>query len=511
MARKHGLEFLYSVINHIDDPVFVKDEEYIFVLINDALAKLIGVPRDEIIGCSDYDFFEKEICDMYRLRDDEVFSTGEVNISLEPMVGKNGVEKVIKTKKACLKIDDQKFLVGVISDITKETKLTNQLKNSQANAVVANKAKSNFLANMSHEIRTPIHSIVSFTNLLLEEEKDPNKKEMLSAIKTSGDLLGKIIDNVLDISKVEFGREQLQEEKISISTIIQEVVDTISPLVVDNQNRFTFNLDKRISKSHLGDSVKIRQVLINLLTNATKFTQRGEIRLDINFIKSKENGNEALEFEVTDTGIGIEEKFIPNLYDQFSQESSTRTKIKQGSGLGLAIVKSYVDLMGGKINIKSALGKGTVVRFSIDLKVVSSNIKPVNPLSVDFGSLGSLKILIAEDNELNQMLIRKVLSFPNLELTIVENGLLAVNKAKEINFDAVVLDIHMPIMDGIEACRQIKEIDGYEETLLVALTADVTNELKEEVHELGMVFCGKPLKVEILYNALTKKEKAIHK
>ena len=497
--------FLNSVIDHIEDPVFVKDINHKWVLVNNSFGDLIGQNREELIGKTDYDFLDSSEADIYWEKDNEVFSTGELNVNHEFITSQEGVCRYIRTKKSLFETPSgNKYLVGVISDLTVEKQAKDALIESEKIAQDANNAKSRFLANVSHEIRTPLYSILSFTDLLLDEEECDEKLELLYAIRNCGKPLNSIVNEVLDISKIEAGKISLSDDEFSLKLLLQEVERIFVPLLQERRNILRIEIDNKVCESYRGDNFKLQQVLNNLLSNSNKFTRRGTILLKLDVLK-EEKDRQTLVFCVTDTGIGIEKEFLPQLFDHFSQQDNSYTKEYPGTGLGLSIVKSYLNLMESEVKVASEVGKGTSMCFEVELGVNKVSKKELEEeCKLDFSELGERKILIAEDNELNQMLLIKRLAFNNIKLTVVDNGLKAYEEAQKQQFDTILMDIQMPVMDGFESCEKIRTLPAYKEVPIIALTANVLSNEVNRIKDAGMHYMSKPVKLKELLSILVE-------
>ena len=272
---------------------------------------------------------------------------------------------------------------------------------------------------------------------------------------------------------------------------------------------WTFILTKRIINHYYSDNQKIKQVLDNLLDNANKFTKNGRISLSVYLEESSVDNNhvQSVVFTVMDTGIGIKKSYIDEIFDYFSQQDSSKTKVYGGTGLGLFMVKAYVDLLGGNIQVASEEKKGSSFKVTLPLPVTSSASSHSIPHSIRFEELGALTILIAEDNPLNQLLIKKVLDKENFELHVVNNGQEAYEAASRRIFDIILMDIQMPVMDGYDACRQIRSLPGYIETPIIALTANVVTEDIEAVKKAGMHYMSKPFDLKQFFDKLQELSK----
>ncbi len=371
---------------------------------------------------------------------------------------------------------------------------------SRKEAEEANKAKGQFLANMSHEIRTPLNGIMGFSEILLFNEHDNNKKEMLKLIEKSGHHLLQIIEDLLDYSRIGAGKIKLHESNFELYSIITDTTKFFEREAKEKNLKYLVNLEEVYIKEMFGDGFKLKQVLANLLSNAIKFTDNGNVAI---FANSNQDGEKvSVQLIVEDTGIGIENSQIDKIFDEFKQLDYYLVKKSKGTGLGLSITKKLVEMMGGSIGVESEKGAGT--RFIVDVDFrVKTNLKEEEPMNeiVDERELEKkkVKILLAEDNEANQFLIKAIVKSKDWELTVVDDGELAVEAYKNDIYDMVLMDVQMPIMNGYEATKAIREIEMAKGTgehiQIIALTAFAMKSDKDLCIEAGMDdYISKPFK-----------------
>jgi len=383
--------------------------------------------------------------------------------------------------------------------------LNRELTLAKERAEESARAKSRFLANMSHEIRTPINVILGMTHILKEDSPTQKQLDSLEKISFSSKTLLAIINDILDFSKIEAGKVSLEFTEFDIKELAQGVIDLTSHKALDKGLWFEFFVDESIDWQLQGDSFKLSQILVNLISNAIKFTEKGGVKATISCV-----GEDIYRFEVVDSGIGISKEQIEKLFQPFVQADSSTTRKYGGSGLGLSISKQLVAAMGGELSVESRVGFGS--RFAFELKlqrassVTSKNTQKSESetkwLKEELKKLAGSKILIVEDNKMNQDLMVNLLSGFGLELTLAENGLEALRVAEESHsFDLVFMDIQMPVMDGLESARELRK-KGFDAPI-VALSANATREDEESSKDAGMdKHLSKPLEVEILYKTV---------
>ncbi len=398
-------------------------------------------------------------------------------------------------------------LIGVVWDITAHRQMQAAL-DARRSAEAANRAKSAFLATMSHEIRTPMNAVIGLGNLVLNTELSPQQHDYLTKMMTAADGLLRLLNDILDLSKIEVGKLLLAATTFAFRLSLKEVLSLMECQAEAKGLKLVAAIDLLIPEYLVGDFMRLRQILFNLLGNAVKFTQSGEVHLGVRLAASEDEGV-PLEFTIRDTGIGMTREQLGSIFEPFTQAESSTARIYGGTGLGLSICRQLVDLMGGTITAASQLGQGSTFTFTILLQrgngadLPLREAPPGNPLPV----LRGRRILVAEDQPLNQQVIREILEQMGMVVTLVGDGeeaVLAV-AGSGAGYDAVLMDIRMPVMDGYEATRRIRQLPGCQKLPIIALTADVMSEERFSDLTAGMVaVLAKPIDVNRLRQALIR-------
>jgi PAS domain S-box-containing protein len=398
--------------------------------------------------------------------------------------------------------------VAIRFDITDRKHAEESLKEATARANAAVAAKSNFLANISHEIRTPLNGIFGFTNLLAEQELTDEQAKYIQTIKSCGELLQVLINDFLDFSKIEAGRIDLEMHPIDLPQLIDSASNIVNKMLTDKGLVFEKRFSPSAPQFIVSDPTRIKQIIINLLSNAAKFTAKGKVTISTDVV-SADGKNVELVFCVADTGIGISKANVSKLFTAFTQADSSTNRKYGGTGLGLSICKSIVELLGGKIWIESEEAVGSKFFFTIKVLAANPGIfhqskKAGDVTQAKLGQIYPLKILVADDNKVNQLLIGKMLKTLDYDMTIVDNGQEAVDAAVAGDYDVILMDVQMPVMDGLEATRTIRErLSNHKRPEVIALTANAMVEDRQACLEAGMRgFASKPIGMRYLADEL---------
>ncbi|MFC7671152.1 ATP-binding protein [Hymenobacter humi] len=375
---------------------------------------------------------------------------------------------------------------------------------AQAKAEDAVKAKQQFLSNMSHEIRTPMNAIIGFTKVVLKTELTDKQKEYLTAIKLSGDTLIVLINDILDLAKVDAGKMTFEQIPFKLSASVTAMVHLFETKIQEKNLALVMDYDTRIPEVLMGDPVRLHQIILNLVSNAVKFTSEGKITVGVRLlVQDKEKV--ILEFAVTDTGIGIEEAKLDTVFDNFQQATSGTSRLYGGTGLGLAIVKNLVEPQGGTVNVRSRVGEGSTFSFILSFPKTSEKAAADLGLHIDLeAGFKNVKVLVVEDIALNQLLMKTLLEDFGFDMEVAGNGQIALEKLRTTAYDIVLMDLQMPVMNGFEATEYIRK-ELKLKVPIIALTADVTTVDVDKCKAVGMNdYISKPIDDKLLYSKIIK-------
>lgn len=500
------------VVEAAPNGMVLVDDQGLIVFVNSQIENMFGYQRQELIGQP----VEILVPPRFRANHPGLRRSFMAAPVARPMgagrdlfaLKKDGTEMPVEIGLNPMSTDSRTYVLASIIDIS-ERKRAEELIKARDEALALSKLKSAFIANISHELRTPLSGILGMNELLLQMNLGAEQKEAAEAIREAAQSLLSIVNDILDIARIEAGKLTLNSVPMNVFELVQQAVRVLSELARKKKLRLIATLDNAIPEYVLGDLDRIRQVLLNLIGNAVKFTDSGQVTVSAT-VEREEQEFVEMRFAVSDTGIGIEESQINTLFEPFRQLDSSPTRRYGGTGLGLSICKTLVEMMGGTIGAESVIGQGSTFWFTIPLRQLerehplpeSGRAEPSRRSSTEDGApVDGHLVLIAEDNALLQTLALKQLRKLGLEAHLVTTGYQAVSAATEIAFDLILMDISMPELDGLEATRRIREFEKTigRHTPIIAMTAAAMKSDLQRCRDAGMDdYLAKPVAIEEL-------------
>jgi len=518
--REKESQYARSLIEASLDPLVTASVEGKITDMNQAAVDITGSTREELLGAYFFDYFT----DPHKAREvyQEIFAKGSV--ADYPLTIKDHKLTDVLFNGSVYKDEQGKVLGSVIvaRDITGQRKtehdlteakviaeyatgIAEQAKNKAEKATQiaedAVKAKQQFLSNMSHEIRTPMNAIIGFTKVLLKTDLSAKQKEYLTAIKMSGDALIVLINDILDLAKVDAGKMTFEQTPFRMALSISAMLHMFEPKIHEKNLELVKEYDTRIPEVLVGDPVRLHQIILNLLSNAVKFTAKGKITARVRLLHEDEK-KVTIEFSIKDTGIGIPEDKMEKIFENFQQASSRTSRLYGGTGLGLSIVKQLVEPQGGSIRVQSKIDEGSIFSFILDFEKTNAEVEDEAELLELDTEIKNIKVLVVEDIALNQLLMKTLLDDFGFDLDIAANGKIAIEKLKAGSYDIILMDLQMPEMNGLEATEYIRKTMN-SRIPIIALTADVTTVDLAKCKTAGMNdYIAKPVDERILYSKI---------
>lgn len=515
---KEQMHLLATIVENLPIALFAKDvqDDYRLIMWNAKAEQLMDLKKEEVLGQTDYNNFPSIEADCFRATDEKIMASGLiVDIAEEDVTTARGTWTAHTIK---VPIYDEAgkptILLGISEDIT-ERKQAEKTAIARIEADRANQAKSEFLANMSHELRTPLNSIMGMTSLLEDTSLMADQREMVNTVYQSSSALLEIVNDILDLSRIEANVMILEPIGIDIVSLIGRTIDTLKPFASKKNLGLSCVYNTKDIPYVTGDPGKIARILVNLVNNAIKYTVKGAIRVEIDY-KSLPEGKIQLSCKVFDTGVGIESQKLGVIFEKFTQVDNSTTRKFGGTGLGLAITKHLVEMMGGSVHAESTYGKGSVFSIVIPLDTTATlhtefakEIKALSQLhSSGIIPTDKVRILVAEDHALNQAYIKRVFAKYKIEhFNIVENGNAVLEAMAKTKYDIILMDCHMPEMNGYETTEHIRilEANGVVHIPIVAMTANAMTGDREKCLKAGMDdYVSKPFSPEKLKNILVR-------
>lgn len=499
-----------AILDNTPLAIYVKDMEGKYILVNKQFRESFNVTEEEIIGKTIYDLKHKAAIEKHIEADNQIMEIGRP-VEVEDVLRFNDGEHHMLTIKFPLFDHNNKMfgISGFMKDISEMVRNREELINARQRAEAAEMLQEQFLANMSHEIRTPMNGIIGMTNILQKTNLDPKHREYIQIIKQSSDNLLVLINDILDLSKIKAGKISIEKIPFHLESSLSSLIAIFKLKAEEKNIRFSFLSHPAVPVAVKGDPHRLNQVLTNLLSNAMKFTNEGYVTLEVG-VKEISGEDAIISFQVNDTGIGIEEKNINYIFESFTQASSSTTRKYGGTGLGLTITKRLIEILGGEIHISSKLGKGSTFTVNMPLSIssmdeVNQSIMPGAKTVTGGLDFGGRKILIVEDNEINRIVLQNSLNQYNLEVAIATNGFEAVQYVEKNNDAALILmDLHMPVMDGFEATEIIRHNLKSAVPIVVLSASALKNEKQRSVDMGANDYLSKPFKPEELQDCLEK-------
>jgi len=521
-SLKLASQYSLSLIEASLDPLITISPEGKITDMNHATVNITGITREKLTDTDFFDYFTnpQKAREVYQ----EVFANGSVADYPLTIRHKDGKLTDVLFNGSVYK-DDKGIVLGVVvvaRDITEQKRIATELteaivfaelatqlaeeaklKAENATRIAENavKAKQQFLSNMSHEIRTPMNAIIGFTKVLLKTDLSIKQREYLTSIKMSGDALIVLINDILDLAKVDAGKMTFEQIPFKLSLSIAAMLHLFETKIQEKNLSLIKEYDDKIPEVLLGDPVRLHQIILNLVSNAVKFTSRGKISVSIQLL-SEDDEKVIIQFSISDTGIGIPKDRIDKIFDNFQQASSGTSRLYGGTGLGLAIVKQLVEPQNGKIFVKSKVDVGSTFSFILPFMKTNADVE-IAPQFVELDpGIKNIKVLVVEDIALNQLLMRTLLDDFGFECDIATNGKIAVEMLEAKSYDIILMDLQMPEMNGFETTEYIRHTMN-SLVPIIALTADVTTADLTKCKAVGMNdYIAKPVDDRLLYSKI---------
>ncbi|MES2799256.1 MAG: ATP-binding protein [Bacteroidota bacterium] len=517
MTSAHETYYTRSLIEASHDPLFTINVEGQITDLNAASCKALAISREDLIGSNFLDYFT----DKNKAKEgyEQVFEKGFIvnypltitdhkftDVLFNGSVYRDEDNNIIGAVVVCRDITDQNRIEKELTEAKIFAELATQIAedakiNADSLLIVAKDAvrsKQQFLSNMSHEIRTPMNAIIGFTKVVLKTKLSDKQIEYLNAIKLSGDALIVLIDDILDLAKVDAGKMTFEKVPFKLSTSIAAMLHLFETKIQEKNLKLIKYFDPAINNFLVGDPVRLHQIVLNLISNAVKFTSKGNISISIKLIHEDEN-TQTISFTISDTGIGIPGPKLETIFENFQQASSGTSRIYGGTGLGLAIVKQLVESQNGTIEVTSEVMVGSSFEFILGFDKVDKDFEMEAETALIAREEQEIKVLVVEDIALNQLLMKTLLDDFGFEREIAANGKLAIEKLEHTKFDIILMDLQMPEMNGFEATEYIRNVMKLD-VPIVALTADVTTVDVEKCKAVGMNdYISKPVDENELY------------
>jgi signal transduction histidine kinase/BarA-like signal transduction histidine kinase len=488
-------------LSTVYDKLIDKSSAYTYLKKHLNLKESIALANDEKLGINDYETFKESQRIQEELLIEKENDEKEKADKFSKLISILAIAIISILSLLSLSLYKNNIIRNQTNSLLKEK--NNELIAAKNKAEEASKARSEFLSTVSHELRTPLNAINGITHLLLEENPKKSQMHYLSSLKFSGNYLTNFINDILEINKIDSNKLELEYINFNLKQLLGDIQNSLKEIATINNNKFILKIDPAVPENLIGDPTKLSQIFMNLINNALKFTNNGTVSV-IARLRNYQNENATVYFQIIDTGIGIPEDKLKTVFESFSQGSVEINRKFGGTGLGLTIVKKLVRILGGRIRLKSIVGEGSTFSFELNFKVDSKPFQIKVPIkNYDPAIFKNKKILVVEDNKINQMITQKMLANKEMECTILDNGEDAIEMLKDKTFDMVLMDVHLLGINGTIATQQIREFDT--QTPILALTAISLNENREMLLSFGMTdVITKPFVPEDFYSILAQ-------
>lgn len=482
-----------TLLNHLPFAAWLKDSDRRYIAVNNAFTKFFKVDKNKIIGKRSDEVFGEDTAWQYGEDDIEVLKAKK-EIQFEKKIVMGSYEMFIEVNKSPIISLDKNILgiAGTIRDITEQKKNQEKLLKAKKKVEAANELKNNILKNVSHEMRTPLNGIVGTLNLLKSTKLTDEQKEYINILEESSERLSSMIYDLLDLSKMEFKSIELENIEFELKLLLDKIIKYVGLKVQKKNLKFIYKIDPYIPQKVIGDPNKLQQILFKFLDNAIKFTNDGYISFEVLNLETNKNASK-IKFVIKDTGIGMPNNKIDSLFQNFTQLDNFSRKKYSGIGTGLGLARKLIEIMGGKIEVKSQVNRGSDFSFQLDFNRADEKMELIDEKKIN--------ILLAEDDLTNQKIIKRMLEKKGWNVSIASNGMKVLEKIYNNNFNIILMDINMPEMDGYEATKIIRK--NKINIPIIAITAATMREDQSRCLKVGMNdYISKPIRAENLYQII---------
>lgn len=470
-------------ISSVYEKMLDKSNAYAYLKLHLNLKESIAISINEKLEINDYEAFKEDQRKENLVRANKEKKAQEKTEKFSRLINYLSIAFIAILSLLSLSLYKNNIIRKKSNLLLKEK--NNELRKAKEKAEKASNARAEFLSTVSHELRTPLNAINGITHLLLEENPKKNQLHYLNSLQYSGNYLTAFINDILEINKIDSNKTELEHIPFDLKQLLEDLQNSLIELATKNKNTFTLDIDSNIPNNLIGDPIKLSQIFMNLINNALKFTKNGKVNI-VAKLQSLEDQKAVIFFEITDTGIGIPAEKLESVFDSFSQGSTEINRKYGGTGLGLTIVKKLLKLLNSDINLKSTLGEGSSFSFELQLKINNNQLPVEQKIKTPFDAskIKGKKILVVEDNKINQMITKRMLENKEILCEVIDNGEDAIEAVKNNNYDLVLMDVHLPGINGTIATQEIRKFNST--TAIIAMTAISLNENREMLLSFGM-------------------------